>query len=130
MILIDTSCWIEVLRERGDAVIRRRVQEHLVSGRACWSTVVRLELWNGARGAVEKSALREFEQVLPELDLPPEAWELACELARRARTAGLTIPVTDLLIAACAQHHGVEIESMDTHFVELGKIRLTSSSNS
>lgn len=122
MILIDTSCWIEVLRERGDAAVRRRVQQHLEGGRACWSSLVRLELWNGARGTVEKTVLREFEQVLPELDMPREAWELACQLARSARAAGLTIPVTDLLIAACARHHGVEIESMDAHFAELGKI--------
>ena len=122
MILIDTSCWIEVLRERGDAGIRRRVHDHLVGGQACWSSVVRLELWIGARGVAEKKALREFEQVLPELEMPREAWDLACEFARRARATGLTIPITDLLIAACARHHGVEVESMDAHFAELEKM--------
>ncbi len=122
MILIDTSCWIEVLRERGNAEIRRRLHDHVTGGRACWSPVVRLELWNGARGAREKKALCEFEQVLPELEMPPEVWDIACDLARRARAAGLTIPATDLLIAACARHHGVEVESMDAHFAELAKL--------
>lgn len=122
MILIDTSCWIEVLRERGDAEVRRRLQAHVEGGRACWSPVVRLELWNGARGAAEKKALREFEQVLPELDMPGEVWEIACDLARRARAAGLTVPVTDLLIVACARHHGVEVDSLDAHFADLAKL--------
>lgn len=122
MILVDTSCWIEVLRERGNPEVCRRMNDLVRSGRACWSPVVRLELWNGARGLRQKNALREFEQVLPELDMPAEAWDIACDLARRARAAGLTVPTTDLLIAACARHHGVEIESTDAHFAELGKL--------
>ncbi|MSU50022.1 MAG: PIN domain-containing protein [Opitutus sp.] len=122
MILVDTSCWIEVLRERGDAAVRRRIHDLVHAGQASWSPVVRLELWNGARGVREKNVLLEFEQVLPELDMPVEVWDVACDLARRARAAGLTIPATDLLIAACARHHGVEIDSTDAHFAELGKL--------
>jgi len=122
VILIDTSCWIEALREHGNAEVRRRVHEHVHGGRACWTPVVRLELWNGARGDREKKTLREFEQVLPELDMPAKVWDIACELARRARAAGLTIPITDLLIAACARHHGVEVESTDAHIAELREL--------
>ncbi len=122
MILIDTSCWIEALRERGNAEVRRRLHEHVHGGRACWAPVVRLELWNGARGDREKKILREFEQVLTELEMTAEVWDLACDLARRARMAGLTLPVPDILIAACARHHGVEIESTDAHFAELAKL--------
>ena len=122
MILIDTSCWIEALRERGNTEVRRRLHEHLESGRACWMPVVRLELWNGARGDREKKALREFEEVLTELEMTGEVWDIACDLARRSRSAGMTIPVADLLIAACARHHGLEIESTDAHFTALGKL--------
>jgi predicted nucleic acid-binding protein len=122
MILIDTSCWIEALRERGNIEVRRRLHEHLHGGRACWMPVIRLELWNGARGDREKRVLREFETVLPELEMTPKVWDIACDLARRSRTAGMTIPVTDLLIAACARHHGVEIDSTDMHFATLEKL--------
>lgn len=122
MILIDTSCWIEALRERGNIEIRRRLQEHVHGGRACWMPVIRLELWNGARGDREKKALREFETVMPELEMTNDVWDIACHLARRARAAGLSIPATDLMIAACARHHGVEIESLDAHFAALEKL--------
>lgn len=122
MILIDTSSWIEALRERGNVEVRRRLHDHVHGGRACWTAVVRLELWNGARGDREKRALREFEEVLPELEMAAEVWDIACDLARRSRAAGLTVPVTDLLIAACARHHGVEIDSTDAHFAELEKL--------
>lgn len=94
--------------------------------------MIRLELWNGARGENEKRALREFEGVLPDLEVGPEVWEVASDLARRARAAGLTVPAADLLIVACARHHGVEIESLDAHFAELEKLgsRRTSSQDS
>ena len=77
---------------------------------------------NGARGDREKKVPREFEQVLPELEMSAEVWDIACDLARRVRTSGLTIPVTDLPIAACARHYGVEVESTDAHFAELRKL--------
>jgi len=83
---------------------------------------VRLELWNGARGEKEKKALKEFEEAMPELEVTAEVWDEACELARRAREAGLTVPATDLLIAACARHHGAAIEAVDPHFAQLAKI--------
>lgn len=122
MILLDTSVWIEGLRERGNAEIKRRVHDHLKGNRACWMPMIRLELWNGARGEREKRALREFEQVLPELEVTTEVWEAASDLARRARAAGLTVPAADILVVACARHHGVEVDSTDAHFVELGKL--------
>jgi predicted nucleic acid-binding protein len=122
MILVDTSVWIEALRERGNPEVRRRLQELMEGGLACWTPVVRLELWNGARGDREKRALAEFEQVIPELEITDEVWTLAYELARRSRASGLTVPTADLIIAACARHHAVEIDSLDAHFAELRRM--------
>jgi predicted nucleic acid-binding protein len=122
MVVIDSSAWIEMLRVGGKATVRDRVNEHLLAGNACLVPMVRLELWNGARGEKEKKALREFEEALPELEMTPEVWNEACELAGRARTAGLTIPASDILIAACARHHGATIEAVDGHFLELDKL--------
>jgi predicted nucleic acid-binding protein len=56
------------------------------------------------------------------LAVTPDVWEAANGLARRARAAGLTVPAADILIAACARHHGVEIESSDAHFADLEKL--------
>lgn len=122
MILIDTSCWVEALREHGEVDVRRRVEGHLQSGGACWNSVVRLELWNGARGGREKKILSEFEKALPELPMPAEVWELAYDLARRTRTAGWTIPIADLLIASCGRYHRVEVFSADEHFSALAEL--------
>jgi len=122
--VIDTSSWIEMLRSEGRADIRERVNAHLRAGEACIVPMVRLELWNGARGEREKRALRDLEDALPELELTADVWDEAFELARRARSAGLTAPASDILIAACARHYGASIDAVDNHFMEL--LRLVS----
>ncbi len=119
MHLVDTSSWIHSLRPGGDQEPRRRVEDLLRAGDACWCAMVKLELWNGARGAHEKRVLRDLEARLPELSIDGEVWVLACELARKARDKGLTIPATDLLIAACARHHEAGLEHADQHFFDL-----------
>jgi predicted nucleic acid-binding protein len=119
LLLIDTSSWIHLLRPKGDAAVRARVERALQAGEACWCPMVRLELWNGAGGDREKKVLRDFEKLLPELQINTDVWNTAHELARRARASGVSVPATDLLIAACAKHHGADLEHSDSDFDQL-----------
>ena len=125
MILIDTSSWIHLLRPDGDSEVRRRVEDALRSGDACWCAIVQLELWNGARGGHERRVLQRFAEVLPDLPMDEEVWSSAYELARRARSRGVTVPAADVAIAACARRHGVGLESADADFERLGGIDAT-----
>lgn len=116
MILIDTSSWIHLLRPSGDSAVRCRVESALRSGEACWCPLIRLELWNGARGQKEHRVLEEFSRILPELPINNAVWQEACSLARQARSHGVTIPATDIVIASCARHHGASMETADPDF--------------
>jgi predicted nucleic acid-binding protein len=122
LVLVDTSSWIQLLRPQGNPAVRERVQRALEAGEACWCSMVRLELWNGAGGEREKKVLREFERVLPEIPIDDEVWRTACELARRARAAGISVPASDILIAACARHHEVALEQADADFAQLARL--------
>ena len=84
--------------------------------------MVRLELWNGARGEREKKVLREFERLVPELATSATVWEEAFTLSRRCRAAGVTVPATDVLIYACATHHGAELEHADGDFAAISGV--------
>lgn len=120
--LIDTSSWVHALRHSGNEEVRQRVSHLLSSADAVWCDAVRLELWNGARGTVEKRRLKLFEEELPSLPIDETVWNLAFSIARATRSAGLTIPAIDIVIFACARRHGVQLEHTDEHFRQLEKI--------
>ena len=122
VILIDTSSWIHLLRPDGDRAVRSRVETALRTGDACWCPIVQLELWNGARGGPEQRALRSFAAVLPDLPIDAMVWSAAYDLARRARSRGVTVPAADIIIAACAHRHGAALESADKDFERLDKL--------
>lgn len=111
-----------MLRPDGDAGVRVRVERALEAGLACWCPMVRLELWNGAGGDREKRVFRDLERLLPELPVTPDVWSVSCALARDARSRGVTVPATDILIAACARHHGATLETADSDFELLANL--------
>lgn len=107
------------MRPNGDVAVRERVNALLLSNQACWCPMVRLELWNGANGDQAKKLIRELEHQLPLLPITDKTWDGACALVQKARIAGITVPATDALIAACALQHGAGIESADADFDRL-----------
>lgn len=121
MKLVDTSSWIHQIRRRGDPAVRARVEELLRAGEAAWCPVVRLELWAGVGSDADRDILRVYEKRIPELPITDEVWESACRLADSCRRRGRTVPPHDILIAACARHHGLQVEHADAHFDMLGQ---------
>ncbi|HJP33288.1 MAG: PIN domain-containing protein [Candidatus Latescibacteria bacterium] len=122
MTLIDTSAWIHSLRPDGDPVVSARVKILLESGEAAWCALVQLELWNGARGERERHVMEELAANLPSLAVDDAVWSTSCDLARKARAQGHTVPATDLIIAGCACRHGVALEHADAHLEVIGTL--------
>ena len=118
MKLVDTSSWIEYLRGR-ESEAGDRVEVLFLSGEAAWCDMTLVELWHGVRGAKEKRELAEMEKEVERIPVDPAAWRLASRLALRCREKGITVPSSDLIIAACAVAHGLELEHCDKHFDEL-----------
>ena len=115
MRLVDTSAWVEYLRP-GLSEVGERVEALVLADEAAWCDMVLLELWNGARGQAEKRKLEELRATAHHLETTGEVWELAHRLATRCRDKGKTFPAADILVAACAAHHGIELEHKDGHF--------------
>lgn len=118
MKLVDTSAWVEYLRP-GLSEVGERVESLVLADDAAWCDMVMLELWNGARGQEEKRKLSELSATATCLETTIEVWKLAHRLATRCRDKGKTVPAADILVAACATHHGVELEHKDGHFDEI-----------
>ncbi len=122
MTLIDTSSWVDALRRDGDPEVKTRVAALLRAGTAAWCDIVRLELWNGLRGSAERKQMEELEADVINLPSNDAVWARARLLAQRARAKGVTVPATDLLIAACAWEHGVAMEHDDAHLTALAAL--------
>lgn len=118
MKLVDTSSWIEYLRDTESAA-GNRVEELVLTGDAGWCDLTAVELWHGVRGAREKRDLAELEEETALFAVDAEAWRKARVLAVRCREAGLALPVADVVIAAVAARYGLELEHCDKHFEKI-----------
>jgi predicted nucleic acid-binding protein len=121
-VLVDSSLWVHQLRRSGDRAKRDRVNALLTSGEAAWCPPVRLELWRGVTNDAERKTLRQYESVLTQFEISAEVWERAVRFADRGRAAGITIPLADLLVFACARVHAVDLAHDDAHFEELRRL--------
>jgi predicted nucleic acid-binding protein len=121
-VLVDTSLWVHQLRKGGDRAKRDQVNALLRSGLAAWCPPVRLELWRGVGNEAERKTLRQYEALLPDYEITPPVWERAIQLADRGRAAGVTVPLADLLVFACATLHGLELAHDDSHFERLSQL--------
>lgn len=117
IVLVDSSVWIDFLRPaRGDLTdLERAIRD----GRAAICPVIWLELWRGARGKSEESALQEMRRLSLSLEVDHQTWTHAAELSRVAMQNGLNCPLADVLIVACARRHGVELMHRDKHIEAL-----------
>ncbi|TNF76136.1 MAG: PIN domain nuclease [Acidobacteria bacterium] len=120
-VLVDTSAWIDALRKDGDPEVLAAVKSLTADGAAVLCDMVRLELWNGARGKAERQFLAGLDKELECFPTTAEVWQTAIDLADACRRRGITVPTTDLLIAACAEHHGLGLLHHDTHFDQISK---------
>ncbi len=116
MTLVDTSAWIEALRKDGDSVLRSRVGALLNAGQVILCDIVVLELWNGARGGQERAKIRRITETLDRVPTTQTVWTTANTLATACRETGVTVPATDLLVAAIARVHELDLLEADRHF--------------
>ena len=121
-VLVDSSLWVHQLRKSGDPAKRDRVNALLESGEAAWCPPVRLELWRGVTNDAERKTLRRYEALLPDYEISAEVWTRSIQLADRGRSSGVTVPLADLVIFACAKIHGLDVAHDDTHFDELANL--------
>ena len=74
------------------------------------------ELLQGARNPREIHLLKEALSALPFIEIDRKLWLEAGLLSQKLRKNGITIPMTDCVIAAAAMSHKCLIYTLDQHF--------------
>ena len=120
MVLIDTSAWIEFLRDTGSTVCV--LVDDLLAREVVICDAVRMEVLAGARDEVHLLNLRRL--LARAIVLPTRAtdYEDAAVLYRRCRMQGETVrKLIDCLIAAIAIRAGAPVLHNDADFDVLAR---------
>ena len=120
MILIDTSAWVEFLRDTGSVVCDR--VEALLESDIATCDVVRMEVLAGAR---DERHLRGLQRLLARavvFPMGPADYDAAATLYRTCRREGEIVrKLIDCLISAVAIRSDVPILHNDVDFDVLGR---------
>jgi len=123
MILVDTSVWVDLLRDRSGR-FRALLEDALEGQEAVLARFHQLELLQGARDEREWSLLREYLDAQVYLENEPESWIEAAriyfDLRRRGRTVRSPI---DCCIAQIAIDHDVLLLHRDRDFETISEVR-------
>jgi len=114
--LVDTSAWICALRKDFIPEIKDRLDQLLEADRVITAGIIKLEILGGTRTEKEFKLLKKRLDALPLIEINTVVWEAAFALAFSLRRNGITVPYTDILVAACALSSGSTVVHADSHF--------------
>jgi predicted nucleic acid-binding protein len=121
LILIDTSAWVEFLRDTGSPVCER--VDGLLDSRIATCDAVRMEVLAGAR---DQEHLQQLRRLLARATLLPTEsvdYDSAAALYRSCRAQGKTVrKLIDCLIAAVAIRANVSILHLDEDFASMAAV--------
>lgn len=120
MILIDTSAWVEFLRDTGTPICER--VDELLGVPIATCDPVRMEVLAGARNEIHLRDLRGLLARATVLPTEPVDYEDAAAVYRACRRSGQTVrTLIDCLIAAVAIRHDVPILHADVDFEAIAR---------
>lgn len=122
MIAIDTSVWVDVLRDR--TLRRRRQVERFVGDHeVVLSRFTQLELLQGCRDARQWQRLATYLETQDYLEVSPSAWAEAARIFFQLRRTGRTVrsPI-DCCIAQVAIENDVLLLHRDRDFETIARV--------
>jgi predicted nucleic acid-binding protein len=78
--------------------------------------VIRVEVLRGAVKPAVRTELGELFNALRDIPFTAGVWDRTEALAWQLDWAGTVLPLSDLMIAACALHVGATVVSTDPHY--------------
>ena len=115
IVLPDTCAWIDYFNGR-DTAIARAVVQALTTCEIVTCGVVVYELFQGIRSDKECALVQKAFGSLRHIEMDKELWLSAAQLSATLRKKGITIPASDIQIAALALRHQATILTIDQHF--------------
>lgn len=118
MVIADTSVWILFFNRPGSP--EKQALDLLIDAdEAALVGVVLAELLQGCRSRKDREEIEEGLLALPYLETTRDTWVTAGEISSPLLRKGVTLPMSDLIVAAIALEHGCRVYSLDAHFEKI-----------
>ena len=116
LFLVDTSAWLFALRKDFMPEVKDRIDYLLKENAIITTGIVKLEILGGTKTQNEFERLKTRLDSLDMVETDTALWEEAYRLSFELRRKGITVPYTDILIAACALRTESTVVHADAHF--------------
>ena len=125
MVIADTSVWIPFFN-RPDSTEKIALDLLIDADEVALVVVVLAELLQGCRSQSERNSLSDALLALPYYEVTQSIWLQTGDLSATLLRRGVTLPLSDLIIAALAIEHECQAYSLDAHFKKIPGLRLYS----
>ena len=113
--LIDSTIWIEFFKGKNNT-INDLVFPLIDEDKIYYNGVILSELLIGATNEKEFSFLESNFEGFRHLETDKTIFSKTAQIGFKLRRKGVTVPLTDLIIAAHASHFGLTVVTADPHF--------------
>ena len=121
IILADTTVWIHFLRGSG-IQFQERLVPLIMADRLATTPLIILEILVGAKSGKDYDKLSKDMAALRCFDVSAKLWQRAGKLGYTLRHNGLSVPLTDTLIAAAALENNAILLHDDRHYEMIASI--------
>ena len=121
MTLIDSSAWIEYYRREGKEEYKSWISNAIQNNLASINGIIQVEILTFTKTEHEYDAIASDFAGLHYLHLDESVFQKAAKIGFDLRRRGITVPGTDLIIAACALQSNAELMHFDAHYNYIAK---------
>ncbi len=121
LVMIDTSCWIPYFRGT-DKKIEDEIVFLLSSDKAAICGIVELEVVQGIKNKKHEYQVRELVSYIKYLPFEREDFVNAGKRMNRLRKKGITLAVSDSLIAEICIRNHIKLLTNDADFKQINEI--------
>ena len=126
-VIVDTSVLIDFLKDK--APNAAGVAALITSKRIRTTGIIMAELLQGAKTEAEEAYVVELLEGIPAIEVTSTLWMNAGILSCSLRRKGITLPLSDVVIAVLSIEYNLSLFTLDGHFKQIPGLKLHKLSN-
>jgi hypothetical protein len=116
--LIDTSVWVDYFRDK-DKELNDFIDQLIGEDRVYINGIIRSELLIGTKTQKEYDSVKESLDCFHTLNLDDHVFDETSKVGFQLKRKGITVPLSDLMIAVQCFHHQLILIEKDRHYEKI-----------